>query len=395
MKISDRKLINTAKFINKRIRNRYFYLLNRLPDYSINKKNEYKKKVRGGRKVMYDIITRIVNPYYFSSNKCSYYFEGLRNFSYIRMLPKEKIVVFASFSEIIKCIRYGVKFIPSFTITHSVQRFFYDGDIELMINLSKKFNKFFLNKKSYFFVWEDTQPLGSFIVTNAKYISNCTTICIQHGDFHEKSISSKNDGYFCDINLVNSKKQFEVINPISDAYCIVGYDVGNIKRINANANELIFVSTGDSQSHPDRYSNILEQYNFINNRLNFQKHKINISYRTHPKWDGLSSEHLKYFNDTDLNSKEKTLSGKRKVFVGFYSTFLQEAEFLGHVVIKLDTKYAYDSIAMDDDYITQINNMILGYLSEQPEDFEVSMPKLKNTFLFCLEQVGVIQKSNQ
>jgi hypothetical protein len=275
--------------------------------------------------------------------------------------------------------------------------FFWTGGIVAAILLTSKKNKSialqiqialflkkFKNKTYYFFLIEDTLPVGSFFAKLGNEI-NKPTILIQHGYITGSEILI--DGKNCTYNILYSIDQAKFIQNHNAKSFELGppFDIKNNDNI---INEVILVGTGGKGYISELYYKALDVYLMIEKKLLISG--ISVLYRPHPNED--YSDYYSKFNKIDMSSVSECISGPRKVFIGYVSTLLFEAKTFGHGVVAI-TDPEEPSLAYTPDYEIEANNIgnieeVILLLQQKLKNKKITkLDPLKKRFIEILDQI--------
>ncbi|MCX7155353.1 MAG: hypothetical protein NTW45_02770 [Rhodocyclales bacterium] len=260
-------------------------------------------------------------------NSRKYIFETFRNRELIACLNPRDVLILGGKPDLHQCLENGYGLFRTGGIEAAILVAWRRGrtaPLILQIYLAKKL----LRGRKYFFLWEDTLPVGIFfsLLGNSCHHS---TICIQHG-FHSAGASGAglNDGALCKYNLLYALEQKEHIPSSDTAIFELGlpYDVASSNEI---SREIVLVGTGEHEYRRDFYFRSLDFYKRVQEQLRGRGWAV--TYRPHPDEHG--SDYSSLFPAVDEGTKLACLSGPRKTFIGYVSTLLYEARTLGHCVI--------------------------------------------------------------
>jgi len=258
--------------------------------------------------------------------KCTekYIFLEFRNYLYATKLEINNVLFISSFSSNFKKKKIFLYTGLITAISYSIR---YNITLPLCIYI-RLYKKIFNTNEKYFFLHEDTLPIGIFLTSFAKYY-NHKSICIEHG--HPLSNFDIIDGRRSSINLLmtNARKkllpQNSIIIEIGLPYEIV------TNKILSKPSEVIFIGTGWVQN-VDLYKKSLQIFKSLLNLI-ITKSDYRIFYRPHP----MENKFKNLYDIFDVNQVEKIqlLSTSPKLFIGFSSTLLFEASYFGHPIIEL------------------------------------------------------------
>ena len=311
-----------------------------------------------------------------------YVFQGLRSKNYIGIFKPEQVLIIGSHDEKKYAEKYGYRFSWSFPIESAVQyKIFLNFNISIVNQLKYWLEAFSKPKRIIFFLNEDTQPLGIFLIHLSKIMNpKSLSVCIQHGIFYKMKSPIRADGGLSDINFVWDYKQADIINCNRSKT----YEIGLPYVAQAKLTDIltiIFIGPGTSQYGTNYYENIIKIYENIYKKL-IQNTEMNIFYRPHP------NEFLDYkliqilnakFSNIDKSDKITLLNGPKTIFIGTISSLMYEASIAGHPVARLkvpdektcdvecDLNFCKDNIDYLIDWVKNINNKKLIKLSVQNE----------------------------
>jgi hypothetical protein len=227
----------------------------------------------------------------------------------------------------------------------------------------------------YLIVPNDTSPHSLLLAKIANRCSNVRVVCIQHGLFNSGYDLDDIEGRNSDINLVYSDAQRdEMLRRLPGAIVeVMGYPA-EFRPLAYPAPEtphVLLVGTG-AVEHWSVYKKSLDIFKSIERILSEAKAKI--EYRPHPveKPTTLASHEF----SLNMESKDRLLSGERKVFIGFTSTLLYEAHLSGHMVVILDDPdlpgYKIDRFGfmVDSNDLHSLTGIILdNFRAQDPQSF--------------------------
>lgn len=305
-------------------------------------KNVEKRKqmMRSFRCIIRTSIGLFVKPR-LNENKHTYVFEGLRNKEYMTAFEPNSVVIIGSHLEKKYAKAHGYGFCWSFPIQSAIhlnisRGWSYPAIIQLKYwtKLLAKFDQ------AIFFVYEDTQPLGTFLVYLARLMqSNVRSVCIQHGYCMKYYYPIRNDGEISEINFVWKFSQADLIKCNKLKTFEIGLNYNALATPSDKLN-LILIGTGVKGIGNDIYERSIKTYIQITKMLN-NINGIKVYYRPHPN----------EYNDVDLivelsenfllvesENKIEQLNGPQAIFIGVESSLLFEANIAGHLVahLKLD-----------------------------------------------------------
>ena len=275
----------------------------------------------------------------FKNFETLYVFEGFRNKEYMSVFTPQSVLVIGSHQEKAFAEAHGYGFCWSFPMVSATHAKMYkDWDIPIVRQIKCWIKKLSLFKQVIFFLYEDTQPLGVFLVHLGRILKpKVTSICIQHGYFGITHFELRNDGQLSDINFVwdtvqagltgsDKNKTFEIGLPYAATAASTGEMI------------VILVGTGMSGDGNHDYEKSLDIFFQIYHDLS-QSSNIKIFYRPHPnEWTNkelISKLHEKFSLLDELDKVER-LNGPKAVFIGTISSLLYEAGLSGHLVAHLE-----------------------------------------------------------
>lgn len=203
----------------------------------------------------------------------------------------------------------------------------------------KRWLRFFSQQQDpcYLVVANDTMPMSLLLAKIADHCKNMKVVCVQHG------LLSAGPGYDYDdvegrnsaINLVYSEAQrIEMERRIPGALVeVMGYPGDFSLRADAppSAPVVILVGTGTFEDLAN-YKASLDIFSRVRDVL--EGAGLLVLYRPHPSENKLTLAGDRF--RLDRHEKSELLAGARKVFIGFGSTLLYEADLAGHQVIVLN-----------------------------------------------------------
>ena len=255
-----------------------------------------------------------------------YIFQTLRNKEIIECLNPEDITVIGSRNEFFACKKQNYQFIWDGGIAAAVIVAARGGStlpLRLQISLAKKATG---RSRKYFFLYEDTLPIGIFLVTIANERPH-VSICIEHGVHSTKEVLL--EGLSCRYNLLYQLDHKEGLN--GKSVCLELGPPFDVEVSNELSSSIILVGTGFQGLFPSFYRKSLDCYRKILNV--FEKTGWRVVYRPHPS--ERPANYSSHFTHVDKSLKTTCLSGPRKIFIGYQSTLLYEAKVFGHSVIAL------------------------------------------------------------
>jgi len=177
-------------------------------------------------------------------------------------------------------------------------------------------------------VHSDALPFGRALVVAANKI-RIKTVCIQHGSFRESNIIDEQDGFLCDLNIVRSLEDSEIIRKASRQTDI--HVIPDFFKIRLNQNRekklrprVILLGEGYHILDKDFNRVYLDYLVILQNEL--LERGVDVDFRPHPserkmRWGNL-------FKSIDRGLLQESLSQANAV-VGYSSTLLQECAEIG------------------------------------------------------------------
>lgn len=197
-------------------------------------------------------------------------------------------------------------------------------------------------------VHSDALPFARAYVIAANELG-LNTICIQHGTFYENHLINERDGFLCNINIVRSSLDGQIIksaNKNTILHVASNFFSPKISELKvASRDECTILLLGEGFHAVDK--------NFNNNYLAavkklhsyFTERKVKCIFRPHPSESRIIW--AKYFNDVDRGRLDSTLANVDAV-VGFSSSVLLEAAQIGipsfHIAVE---GYSRDGLDRD------------------------------------------------
>ena len=271
----------------------------------------------------------------FKNKKKIYFFQGLRHAYYFQYFDKSSIFIIGSKEEKEFAVKNGFGFVSSLPIISSVKSYVY-RDSEILIN--KIFSRWMSRVKNLdsaiFFIYEDTQPLGTFLNYLSKECSkNSHAICIQHAFYAKPNFPMRLEGRNTEFNFTIDRSQTKLIQPNFSKTSIIGLPF-RLQAETAQPTSVILVGVGgvfyDNQVFEDSLAYFKKIHSIISNNFN-----LNIIYRPHPNERRFPevmkrlTENFKVIDDLDIIDR---LNSPSSIFIGVASSVLFQAEIAGHSV---------------------------------------------------------------
>ena len=297
-----------------------------------------RKYMRGLKCFIQTMIGLFAKPH-FNNKKEIYIFEGIRYKDYMRAFSPDSVVIVGSHMEKDYANTCGYGFCWSFPMESAVRSKMSRGwnypAIRQVIFWADKLSIF---SKATFFLYEDTQPLGVFIVHLSRLLyPKVSTVCIQHGYFVKSDVEIRAHGVLSDINFVWDQRQAELIGCNSQKTFEIGLPyVATAKQ--SNELHVILVGTGGLFDGTDLFERSIKAYVFINKML-ANISGVKVFYRPHPnEFNDINilTRLREFFSLVDDSDKQQQLNGPRAIYIGELSSLLYEAGIAGHYVAYLN-----------------------------------------------------------
>jgi hypothetical protein len=343
---------------------------------------EYKKRIKLYRssKVLFKAFLGIFIFNKIPKNKDLIIFQGLRNSAYFDAFDKESVFIIGSHIEKEYAKLNGYNFIWLFPIELAVNVACHRNfKFLLTYQLMRWFKIITQQKKTLFFLYEDTQPTGIFFsaLTNQNRTTSAKSICIQHGIYCKTSAPrARLDGLLSNMNLLIDRDQASIIGLEKNTYEVIGLPHNALsQKRKSNIIDIIFIGPGGSSDGNISFENTIKFYKKLHSRLVFLEN-INIIYRPHP--DELNRTEVmeltrSIFQNFDFLPVTESLRRTQAIYISTVSTMLYEAMCSGHLVVAiskiiptLSLPYQPDHIIDPDaidDFINWINELQTGLIS--------------------------------
>lgn len=269
----------------------------------------------------------------FQKQKKLYYFEGGRFSDLHALLPPEQVVIIGGMRERRYCRQHGYGFHWDGYIKKLFNIFYYlkiDAAMEILIFLVRHLLGRRLGVKGRLFVYEDTLPIGISLACILKDRSPVT--CISHGAMLKanEGVDLLPDGGMCPYNFVYDDYQVSVLQNWGSTCFQMGVTF-ELPKVSGWAEQIVLIE----QSTPD----MPEEYDVCLVRMaafyrQLAQAGYDVIYRARPGVD--ISTLTDKFDVVHAGDKMTLLGGPLKVFVGYNSSLLYEAQACGHVTIGLD-----------------------------------------------------------
>jgi len=268
-------------------------------------------------------------------------FQGLRNQYVFQLFKKDEIYIIGSWVERKFARANGYGFIPNFPVESALKLAIYRGLSFFAKMILLKWQRWIKSRDVTVFVYEDTHPLGTFMVLLTDHdTSGYRAICIQHGHFPKYKHIFYPEGRLTEYNLVFDTQQIKTISNRPDKTSVVGlnYNATASARLDGVIS-VIFLGLG-SDTH---YTKSINTFYRIAVALSDAFENIEIAYRPHPNElkDSEKIDQCKcLFGRIDRTPKVDILNGPWTLFVGEASSMLYEAKQSGHLTafVSIDPK---------------------------------------------------------
>lgn len=203
-------------------------------------------------------------------------------------------------------------------------------------------------RKRFFFLFEDTVPVGSFFALFGNAFMH-PSVFIQHGIAVKGGILA--DGQLARYDLLYSIEQQYNINNNDCVSFELGppYDVNYAETI---SKEVVLVSSGSKGYWPELYFKQMDLFRSMEQLLSGAG--WNVVYRPHPDEDPIDFQSK--FKNVDRRNKVHLLSDSFKVFIGYNSTLLFEAQTYGHVLVCLNDPQMF-SFPFEADFLIELDEL--------------------------------------
>ena len=289
-----------------------------------------RKYMRGLKCFIKTMIGLFIKPH-FNKEKEIYIFEGLRNKYYMAAFSSDSIVIVGSHVEKEYANANGYGFCWSFPIESGIHSKISKGwNYPAIRQLMFWVDKLSTFSKVTFFLYEDTQPLGLFMVHLSRLLHpNVSTVCIQHGYFVKQR--RRADGNHSDMNFIWDQSQAKFLESNRQKTFVIGLPyVATAKP--SNELHVVLVGTGGANDGSDWFERTINTYILIRKILS-NISGVKVFYRPHPNEyndEKLLAELSNTFLLVDEPNKVKQLNGSRAIFIGILSSLLYEAGIAGH-----------------------------------------------------------------
>lgn len=197
----------------------------------------------------------------------------------------------------------------------------------------------FVSTGSVMVFHSDALPFGRSVLFAGKRLG-LRTCCIQHGIFHQSSAISEVDGYLCDVNVVRSSQDGELIRQASPETSIVvepdfflrcDIDEASDLLPDRSGKKIIVLGEGwrlVDAKFSERYMQRIQQ--MANDLL---VKGFDVVFRPHPSERGLGSRYG--FDKVDAGPLDDCIASANAI-IGYSSTVLFEAASLGVLACQID-----------------------------------------------------------
>jgi hypothetical protein len=295
----------------------------------------------------------------FENKKKIFFFQGLRHSEYFNNFEKNTVVIIGSKAEKKFAVEHGFHFISSFSIAASVKALVYrDSSFVLKIIFSRWINYLKKIESSVFLIYEDTQPVGTFLNYLSQTCSdNSHAICIQHAFYAKPNYPVRLEGRKTEFNFIINESQGELIQPNFVKTSIIGLPY-SISAKKGEIRSVILVGVGgvfyDNKVFRDSIDCFKKIYSIIS-----QNFDLEIIYRPHPnelQFPEVIQELSDNFKIIDTMDIVDRLNDSRSIFIGVASSVLFQAEIAGHPVACFHADHRQEAILSDSSKILQMPN---------------------------------------
>jgi hypothetical protein len=311
-------------------------------------------------------------------------------------LPPKEVMVIGGRKELLFCLHNGYRFYWSGAIFYGFNLFIFSGKNNFFSAVIIFLRKSFLKEpnKRYLFLSNDSQPEGMTLSISLKSIPNLNIICIAHGMINGDP-TRINEGESCKFNWVwNQSQKSSFKEDINHASFILGLPY-EIHQVQSQCREVILVGhCGLSSSSIDYFYSL---YSFSKIYQILEAAGIHVFYRPHPEDDIEYVQSI--FSNVSLSKKNELLTSSRRIFIGFESSLIFEAQEFGNSTIGLNSIELNHYRAFDVDFEVSSGNFddlprLVFDIFENPrltnsDNFE----NLKSRVTRCLRQVDAFNTS--
>lgn len=312
-----------------------------------------------------------------NDSKNLFIFQGIRNKSYIEALDPKSIVILGSHYEKRYAKLHGFSYLPSFPIESAVQAKVYRNwnfPINWQVGV---WRSELANKKVTFFLYEDTQFIGTFIANlSFSMPSNITCVCIQHGYFSRMEPPVRPDGCISEVNFVWDQKQIGLLglDPVKSFVIGLPY-IARAKIDDAKEKmTVVLVGTGSLFTNKRKFSDDLDLFRGIREIL--EDGGYTVLYRPHPvelsNFSAMQEVNLSFHKLDELPVSQR-LNGGKSIFIGTKSSFLYEAKAAEHIVVHINVDdgvqpvFKHD-LELDADKVDQLLGCLQSIRVAAPSD---------------------------
>jgi hypothetical protein len=272
----------------------------------------------------------------FKRKKQIYFFQGTRHSHYFNNFDKSSIIIIGSREEREFAKKNGYDFVSSLPIISAVKAYVY-RDSKLLINMvfSRWKNRLRNIDSIVFFIYEDTQPLGTFLNYLSKECSeNSNAICIQHGFYAKYNDPIRIEGQNTEFNFVINESQAKLIKPDLSKTSIIGLPYSLRAKKRHKPKTVILVGVGGVYYDNQVFENSIVHFQKIYSIIS-QNFDLNIIYRPHPnerQFPSVMKRLKETFRVIDNLEIIERLNSPSSIFIGVASSVLYQAETAGHSV---------------------------------------------------------------
>ncbi len=305
---------------------------------------------------------------------------GLRFKEVLTALPPAQTLLIASnLSEILFALKNGYSFTYLGMAGEHFLQAYYNGTKERLQSDILKVATLLANENANNFVIlsSDTKPLDIlFRWVAGLNTKTCHTVFIQHGVvFDGVPDEYLMEGTYSQYFLAMSASQVDFARKLlgEDVKLLECGPPWNLQHVDESGEtEVILVSNGGWDADDADARTALEILHTFSSIL--KDKGVHHVYRPHPAERSAEEDGL--FDIVDTGPKERLLSGKPKIFVGFSSTLLFEAYLAGHTIVGIPYKGQDYTLSIDPDFSVSADN--LGPICEIIADLKVVEKRVRS-----------------
>ena len=293
------------------------------------------------------------------AKKKLFFFQGLRHSEYFKSFKPDSIVIIGAGEEKKFADIHGMHFLSSLPILSSVKAYVYrDASFLLKCIFKRWMDRLQKLESSVFFIYEDTQPLGTFLNYLSKESAiNSHAICIQHAFYSKPNYPVRLEGRHTEFNFIINEAQAELIQANPSKTSIIGLPY-NIAATKGQLQSVILVGVGGVFYDNQVFRESIEHYKKIYSIIS-QNFDLEIIYRPHPnelQFPEVMQELSDNFKIIDSMDILDRLNDSRAIFIGVASSVLFQAEIAGHPVACFHADHRQEAILLDSSKILQMPN---------------------------------------